>query len=366
MQPAIRWVGRLLVGVAAMSVAGQTVAQPLGEPGMVEVAVEVELTCPSCAQGLERRLSRLDYVARVEIQSEEGRIVLGLEPGTSVSLMAVRDVIRNAGFTPTVFGLTAVGRISETNTVTALVLPDDSAFVLVGDRVGALGAAAGLAGLDLPAKATKLESRATSTTAKIDAWVLPFLNVYGVAGYVDGETSASGFSLQPLTSPPIPAANLPAINAGIAGLSPYLPNSFSIAYSGPVYGVGVTLAAGYNQFFASVDANYTESDLDIGDSTIEAFVISPRVGITGELGGLNGSLYVGAMYQDIDENQNGTVIFPIGVAKVPVDYKVISQPEDEWNYLVGANLKAGESWNYGIEVGFSKRTHVMATLNYRF
>ncbi|HCE02736.1 MAG TPA: hypothetical protein DEQ98_05795 [Acidobacteria bacterium] len=143
MQPAIRWVGRLLVGVAAMSVAGQTVAQPLGEPGMVEVAVEVELTCPSCAQGLERRLSRLDYVARVEIQSEEGRIVLGLEPGTSVSLMAVRDVIRNAGFTPTVFGLTAVGRISETNTVTALVLPDDSAFVLVGDRVGALGAAAG-------------------------------------------------------------------------------------------------------------------------------------------------------------------------------------------------------------------------------
>jgi len=230
----------------------------------------------------------------------------------------------------------------------------------------ALGAAAGLAGLDLPAKATKLESRATSTTAKIDAWVLPFLNVYGVAGYVDGETSASGFSLQPLTSPPIPAANLPAINAGIAGLSPYLPNSFSIAYSGPVYGVGVTLAAGYNQFFASVDANYTESDLDIGDSTIEAFVISPRVGITGELGGLNGSLYVGAMYQDIDENQNGTVNFPIGVGPVPVGYKVVSQAEEQWSYLVGANLKASESWNYGIEVGFSKRTHVMATLNYRF
>ena len=221
-------------------------------------------------------------------------------------------------------------------------------------------------GLDLPAKATKLESRATSTTAKIDAWVLPFLNVYGVAGYVDGETSASGFSLQPLTSPPIPAANLAAINAGIAGLAPHLPNSFSIAYSGPVYGVGVTLAAGYNQFFASVDANYTESDLDIGDSTIEVFVISPRVGITGELGGLNGSLYVGAMYQDIDENQNGTVNFPIGVDPVPVGYKVVSQAEEQWNYLVGANLKASGSWNYGIEVGFSKRTHVMATLNYRF
>ena len=202
----------------------------------------------------------------------------------------------------------------------------------------------------LPATADNLESRATSTTAKLDAWMLPFLNVYGVAGYVDGETVASGFSV----------AGLPP------ALSSLLPNSFSIAYSGPVYGAGVTLAAGYNQYFVSLDANYTESDLDIGDSTIEAFIISPRIGITGNLGGLEGSLYVGAMYQDIDENQNGTVNFPVVGQSLPVGYDVISEAEDKWNYLVGANLKASESWNYGIEVGFSERTHVMATLNYRF
>ena len=202
----------------------------------------------------------------------------------------------------------------------------------------------------LPAESAKLESRATSTTAKIDAWVLPFLNVYGVAGYVDGETTASGFSVGGL--PP--------------ELASLLPNSFAISYSGPVYGVGVTLAAGHNQFFASLDANYTESDLDIGASTIEAFVISPRIGITGDLGGLSGALYVGAMYQDVDEQQNGTVKFPIMGMPVPVGYDVISEAEEKWNYLIGANLKASESWNYGIEVGFSDRTHVMATLNYRF
>ena len=202
----------------------------------------------------------------------------------------------------------------------------------------------------LPAESAKLESRVTTTTAKIDAWVLPFLNVYGVAGYVDGETTASGFSVGGL--PP--------------ELASLLPNSFAIAYSGSTYGVGGTLAAGYNQFFASLDANYTESDLDIGDSTIEAFVISPRVGITGDLGGLNGALYVGAMYQDVDEQQNGTVKFPIMGTSVPVGYDVISAAKEEWNYLVGANLKASESWNYGIEVGFSDRTHVMATINYRF
>ena len=202
----------------------------------------------------------------------------------------------------------------------------------------------------LPAESAKLESRVTTTTAKIDAWVLPFLNVYGVAGYVDGETTASGFSVGGL--PP--------------ELASLLPNSFAIAYSGSTYGVGGTLAAGYNQFFASLDANYTESDLDIGDSTIEAFVISPRIGITGDLGGLSGAFYVGAMYQDVDEQQNGTVKFPIAGVSVPVGYDVISAAKEEWNYLVGANLKASESWNYGIEVGFSDRTHVMATLNYRF
>ena len=202
----------------------------------------------------------------------------------------------------------------------------------------------------LPAESAKLESRVTTTTAKIAAWLLPFLNVYGGAGYVDGETTASGFSVGGL--PP--------------ELASLLPNSFAIAYSGPTYGVGGTLAAGYNQFFASLDANYTESDLDIGDSPIEAFVISPRVGITGDLGGLNGALYVGAMYQDVDEQQNGTVKFPIMGTSVPVGYDVISAAKEEWNYLVGANLKASESWNYGIEVGFSDRTHVMATLNYRF
>lgn len=202
----------------------------------------------------------------------------------------------------------------------------------------------------LPAQTAKLESRATSTTAKLDAWILPFLNVYGVAGYVDGETNASGFSV----------AGLPPQVASL------LPSSFSVAYSGPVYGGGATLAAGIGDYFVSLDANYTESDLDIGDSTIEAFTLTPRVGINGSLGDLNGSLYIGAQYQDVDERQNGSVKFPIMGMPVPVGYDVVSETEDEWNLLVGVNLKTSGNWNYGIEAGFAERKHIMATLNYRF
>ncbi|HJO09335.1 MAG TPA: hypothetical protein QGH16_05760, partial [Verrucomicrobiota bacterium] len=78
------------------------------------------------------------------------------------------------------------------------------------------------------------------------------------------------------------------------------------------------------------------------------------------------SLYIGAMYQDIDEEQNGTVKFPIMGQAVPVGYNVNSEAEEEWNYLIGANFNVSDAWNYGIEVGFSERDHVMATINYRF
>ena len=126
------------------------------------------------------------------------------------------------------------------------------------------------------------------------------------------------------------------------------------------------MAAGIGDYFFSLDANYTESDLDIGDSTIEAFTLTPRVGINGSLGDLNASLYIGAQYQDVDERQNGSVKFPIMGMPVPVGYDVVSEAEDEWNLLVGVNLKTSDNWNYGIEAGFAERKHIMATLNYRF
>jgi hypothetical protein len=110
---------------------------------MVEVIVSVELSCPSCAQGLERRFSRLEHVEHVEIQVDEGRVVLGLAPGTTVGLKEVWDVVRNAGFTPDELVLTAVGRLVVADGRAALGLPDDRVLALDGPHVGALVAAAG-------------------------------------------------------------------------------------------------------------------------------------------------------------------------------------------------------------------------------
>lgn len=135
--------GLLLVGLCALGVGGQAAAQSLGEPGMVEVVISVELSCPSCAQGLERRFSRLEPVERVEIQVEQGRVVLHLVPGTTVGLKDVWDVVRNAGFTPDQLVVTAVGHLVVAEGRATLRLPDDRVLALDGPRVEALVAAAG-------------------------------------------------------------------------------------------------------------------------------------------------------------------------------------------------------------------------------
>ena len=132
----------LVLGMALVSGA-EAEGAPVSPQGMVEVRVDVELSCPSCAQGLERRLGRLDHVARVEVQSDEGQIVLVPDPGEALDLGEVRQVIRNAGFLPAGIWLAAVGRVRLVQGVPVLALSGDSAITFAaGDKIDKLVAAA--------------------------------------------------------------------------------------------------------------------------------------------------------------------------------------------------------------------------------
>ena len=119
----------LLLGLPATSAAAAA-APPSDRPGMVQVTVEVELTCPSCAQGLERRLNRLDHVAGVEVRPADSRIVLTVEPGRRLDLAEVRDTVRNAGFIPDGLAVTAVGHVTRVDGGPALALSPDFALPL--------------------------------------------------------------------------------------------------------------------------------------------------------------------------------------------------------------------------------------------
>ena len=120
-----------VLSVAAVAMClGQFVAAS-DELGAFTVTVGVELSCPSCASGLERRLGRLDNVAVVDIQPDEQRVVLGATSGTKVDLQAVRDVIRNAGFIPSSLHVTVVGCVVEPDGGIGIALSEDTVVMVV-------------------------------------------------------------------------------------------------------------------------------------------------------------------------------------------------------------------------------------------
>ena len=121
----------VLFGMAS-TVPAAAAGQSRDEPGIVRVTVEVELSCPSCAQGLVRRLGRLEHVAGVEVLPADGRIILAVEPGRRLDLATVRDTVRNAGFLPDAVAVVAVGHLTDLDGAPALALSSGFALPLAG------------------------------------------------------------------------------------------------------------------------------------------------------------------------------------------------------------------------------------------
>ncbi len=110
------------------------------ELGMLRVTVDVELSCPSCAQGLERRLGRLDNVGQVAVDAVNGQILLTPLRDGVVDMAAVHDVIRNAGFLPRRIALLVRGRVAQVDGRPALVLSGDAVLSLApGEETTRLG-----------------------------------------------------------------------------------------------------------------------------------------------------------------------------------------------------------------------------------
>ena len=122
----------LVAGLVAggLVFAPEALGQSSDVPGMLRVTVVVELSCPSCAQGLERRLGRLDHVELVEVLSESGQIVLTPERGAVLDLHAVRQVIRNVGFQPVELRVHAFGEVKRKDDGFVLALPDNVLLAL--------------------------------------------------------------------------------------------------------------------------------------------------------------------------------------------------------------------------------------------
>jgi len=201
-----------------------------------------------------------------------------------------------------------------------------------------------LNGQSVPSQLLQADSAATLTdsySARFDAWLLPFLNVYGTATRFSGEVTD--------------------IAAQIIGFPPLIPER--VGYSGTGYGAGFTLAFGYRAFFASYDANWIWQKAGVISKRTVASTQGPRVGIQLSPWGRQGNVYVGAMREALRGRQSGSLDLA-GAGSLTFD--LVAQPTHSWNPTVGMELGLTRHVRAHIEGGFGGRKLLMAGVGYRF
>lgn len=187
---------------------------------------------------------------------------------------------------------------------------------------------------------------------KLDVWLTPFFNVYGLVGRVDADTLVD-LSKVPITGLPVPPG-APPISLG----------TVPISYDGTVYGGGFILAYGGESWFISVNNTWTSTNLSGGfDSSVSAFTSQPRLGLIRD----RWTFWVGGMYLDTKEKHEGTIELPIpGLPLPPIDFSVELESLNHWNYVVGVGHVFSPKATLYLEYGFGDRTHTLFNFTYRF
>jgi len=202
---------------------------------------------------------------------------------------------------------------------------------------------------------------------KLDAWVLPFLNVFATVGEFDGDARIplkfEGSDLFP----------------GICEVTPNAPicvRTFSAIaapkYEGTNIALGMTLAMGWDRFFVAVPVTYAWTDVNIINETVTALNITPRIGMTGDMGERGTvAVFLGATYLRAEVDLTGEIEFetpggPYGDTTT-LAFRISQRNKDRWNALLGFNWEMNKAWSVMAEAGFGgSRENFIAGVTYRF
>jgi hypothetical protein len=194
-----------------------------------------------------------------------------------------------------------------------------------------------------------------SASLKADAWLFPFLNVFGMLGRVDGEApldvliDGNGMLDQlqiDCTSRPVNPL------CGILEDQTFL-LPINAQFRGTTYGLGMTLAAGWNGWFVTLPINITYADMDGKDTDGLVKTVTPRFGKVFNLGRKgNLALFAGGNYLQSDLTVSGTETTPDGL--LVIDYTIDQRNKDNWNALLGFNWDINKRLSWAAEYdGFS-------------
>lgn len=263
----------------------------------------------------------------------------------------------------------------------------------------------GFESLNLPSSLFKIDvgetkQRSHTENIRLDTWLFPFLNIYGILGQTKGH-SISTLSIKTNFNEFLDNELIQSlIDSGIIteelldGILNNINNSlgtnlqdidFRLDFKGKTYGGGATLAGGTGDFFALVDANYTWTRFDVLDGSIRAFTIAPRIGYrftTPAIERLNlkpGKLnvWVGSMYQDIQQDFRGS----LDNLRIPPElqeligmvdsaglgrFEVKQELEKPWNLLIGLRYEPTPHFALTTELGFEDRESIFISGEFRF
>ena len=204
----------------------------------------------------------------------------------------------------------------------------------------------------------QVDTSQQNVSAKLDVLVFPFLNVYALLGYTKGSTKGV------IQVPGDP----------ILGFIEPRQLRLDAEFSGPTYGLGLTLQGGAKisdwrslTAIAVVDWNRTKTKLSFDNETLiahtrpEATVFSARLGMHGMVSPtLGAALWIGAMHQRIQQTVAGSV------ADTELQFVVVQSPTKPWNTLLGGLIEFDRDGYVLVEGGFGDRKSILVSAVYRF
>lgn len=186
-----------------------------------------------------------------------------------------------------------------------------------------------------------------TATVRLDTWIFPFLNVYGLFGHVDNSSEVRA-----------------KVNIGGTDYNIQADGGFV----GTTSGLGAVLAAGYSDFFMTLDANYIYTDLgNAFTSRFQGQIYNARAGWKGKINDHNTRIWLGATYWDTERTMSGSI--PVNGGPIQkINFEVTQRPVNPSNFSIGCNYEFNPHYNIVVDLGsnFKDATIFLLSLNYRF
>ena len=176
-------------------------------------------------------------------------------------------------------------------------------------------------------------SNVDNLNLKLDAWLLPFFNVYLIAGYIWNQSDTH-------------------INVTLPAILPGNPDrqvevTVPTEIEGTVGGLGLTMAGGYGPYFITYDANFAQADLGFDDK-FKAVVTSIRGGWNGKAGSRPLRVWANATDWNTFATATGSVADPGGGT---LHFQVDQGPVYRYTYGVGAQYVPTRCLELAADVG---------------